>query len=68
MEEMSCISSKIEFNKDCKKFFLNLYKKIVLGRRYGYICVQLDVSNEHLKYITNLLFEDMTDCYTVHTK
>ena len=66
--EMSCISSKIEFNKECKKFFLNLYKKIVLGVRYGYMCVQLDVSNEHLKYISNLLNEDLSGCYSVHSK
>ncbi len=68
MGELECISSKLEFNKECKKFFLNLFKKTVLAKRYGYLCVQLDVSNEFLKYMTNILFEDGSEFYTVHAR
>ena len=68
MGEVQCLASKIEFNRDYKKIFLALYKKLVLGKRYGYLCIQLDVSNECLKYITNILFEDKSNYYTVHSK
>ena len=66
--EMRCIATFIEYDKECKKFFLDLYKKIVLGVRHGYICVQLDVCNERLKYISNLLNEDLSGYISVHGK
>jgi len=68
MGEVQCLARKIEFNRDYKKIFLALYKHLVLGKRYGYLCVQLDVSNECLKYVTNILFEDKSKYYTVHSK
>ena len=68
MGEVQCLAGKIEFSRDYKRFFLALYKRLVLGKRYGYLCVQLDVSNERMKYMTNILFEDKSKYYMVHSK
>ena len=67
LREMGLIASRLEHDKKSKTFFLDLYKKTVLEKRYGYLAVFLDCSDEKIKYGNNLLDEDGSPYLTIFT-
>ena len=67
LREMAMVASRLEHDKKYKTFFLDLYKKTVLEKRFGYIAVFLDSSNEKLKYANNLLGEDGSKFTTIYS-
>ena len=66
--EISAIADRIECSKDDKLFFIALFKKIILSKKYGYLAVCLDVSDIRLKYQNNFFGEDSTDFRSVYIK
>ena len=60
------ISRHLEDDRKSQKFFVELYKKIVQAKKYGYLAVLLDAP-EQLRYATNLTNEDNSGYLTVHT-
>ena len=68
MSEVSAIASRLEFGNKNKTFFLSLYKKLIQSRRYGYLAVLLNVSDERIKYCSNLLNEDKSGFLTVYSQ
>ena len=67
MSEVTAIASRLEFGTKYKTFFLSLYKKLIQSRRYGYLVVFLNNSDERIKYCSNLLDEDGSGFLTVYS-
>lgn len=65
LREMGMVASRLEHDKKSKSFFLDLYKKTVLQKRYGYLTVFLDCSDEKIKYANNLVGEDGSPYLTI---
>ena len=61
------IARHLEGDKKTQQLFLDLYKKHVIDRRYGYLAVFLDAI-DRMRYVTNLIGEDKSDYLTVHTQ
>lgn len=61
------ISRHLEEDKISQKFFVELYRKNVQNKKYGYITILLDVIDQ-LRYVTNLIGEDTSTYLTVHTQ
>ena len=61
------IAGRLEYGKKHKDFFGDLFKKLVQDKRFGYLVVMLDTSDNRVKYVTNIIFEDGTPHHTVHT-
>ena len=68
MNELNLIASRVEFDKKSQQFFKNLYKKVVLEKKYGYLTVMLDASDCKLRYCNNLVDEDGTPYLTIFTQ
>ena len=66
--ELNLIAKRIEYDRASQQFLLNLFKEEVQHKKYGYICVFFDESNELLRYRNNLLNEDHTPYQTIFTK
>ena len=66
--ELNLIARRIEYDRSSQQFLLNLFKEEVQHKRYGYIFVFQDESNELLRYRNNFLDEDKTPYQTVFTK
>ena len=65
--QIGTISRHLEEDKKTQKFFVELYKKNVQGKKYGYLVVLLDVIDQ-IRYVTNLIDEDNSGYLTVHTQ
>merc|ERR1712236_6636 len=59
------ISRHLEDDRKSQKFFVDLYKKVVQEKKYGYLAVLLDAP-EQARYATNLTNEDNSRYLTVH--
>merc|ERR1712215_157489 len=59
------ISRHLEDDRKSQKFFVDLYKKVVQEKKYGYLAILLDAP-EQLRYATNLTDEDNSRYLTVH--
>lgn len=59
---------KIECEKKSQDFFLDLFKREVHCKSFGYVAVFMDESNQIGRFRTNLVFEDGTPYETVHFK
>ena len=66
--EMSLAAKKLEFDKKSQEFFLDLIKKKVTNKRFGYIAVFMDEISPEAKYRSNLIFEDGSKFETVYTR
>ena len=66
--ELALAAKKLEFDKKSQEFFLDLIKKEVCGKRYGYIAIFLDELNPEGRYRNNLVFDDKTEYETVYTQ
>ena len=66
--ELNLIAKRLEYDKASQQFLLNLFKDEIQGKRYGYVFVFQDVSNELLRYRNNFLCEDKSPYQTVFTK
>ena len=66
--ELALVAKKLEFDKKSQEFFLDLIKKEVCGKRYGYIAIFLDELNPEGRYRNNLVFDDKTEYETVYTQ
>ncbi len=66
--EMSLAAKKLEFDKKSQDFFLNLIRKQVTNKRFGYICVFMDELTSDAKYRANLICEDGSKFETVYTR
>ena len=66
--ELNLIAKRIEYDRSSHQFLINLFKEEVQHKKYGYILVFLDESNELLRYRNNFLNEDNTPYQTVFTK
>ena len=64
--EIGNIAGRLEYGKKHKDFFVSLYKKLVQDKRFGYLAVMLDCSDNRLKYTTNIISEDGTQYHTQH--
>lgn len=65
--EIGNIASRLEYGKKSREFFVNLYKKLVQEKRYGYLMVMLDSADARLRYCNNVLSEDGSPYLTVYT-
>ena len=63
--EIGMIAARLEFGKRYRDFFMQLFKKEVQEKRFGYLAVQLDCSDGRLKYYNNLVREDGTPYLTL---
>ena len=61
------ISRHLESDQKTQKFFVELYKKYVLNKKFGYLAIFLDTIDQ-LRYVTNLVGEDTSPYLTVHTQ
>ena len=61
------ISRHLEEGKKSQHFFVELYKKNVQAKKYGYLTILLDAIDQ-MRYVTNLIDEDGSTCLTVHTQ
>ena len=66
--ELALAAKKLEFDKKSQEFFLDLIKREVCGKRYGYIATFLDELNPKGRYRNNLVFEDGSKYETVYTQ
>ena len=66
--EMSLAAKKLEFDKKSQDFFLNLIKREVTNKRFGYICIFMDELTSEAKYRGNLICEDGSKFETVYTR
>ena len=66
--ELNLIAKRLEYDRASQQFLLNLFKEEIQGKRYGYVFVFQDVSNELLRYRNNFLCEDKSPYQTVFTK
>ena len=64
--QIANISRHLEEDKKSQKLFVELYKKNVQAKKYGYLAVLLDTMDQ-MRYVTNLIDEDKTGYLTVHT-
>lgn len=64
--EIGNIATRLEYGKKYKDFFITLFKRIVQEKRFGYLMVLLDCSDNRLKYCNNALFEDRSPYLTLH--
>ena len=51
-----------------REFLLELIKREVYNKKFGYIAVFMDENNQIARYRNNLAFEDGTSFETVHTR
>merc|ERR1712121_342930 len=58
------ISRHLESDQKTQKFFVELYKKYVLNKKFGYLAIFLDTIDQ-LRYVTNLIGEDTSPYLTV---
>ena len=65
--QIANISRHLEDDKKTQKFFVELYKKNVQAKKYGYLAVLLDVIDQ-MRYVSNLIDEDNSGYLTVHTQ
>ena len=65
--QIANISRHLEEDKKTQKFFVELYKKNVLAKKYGYLAVLLDMIDE-IRYVSNILDEDNSGYLTVHSQ
>ena len=65
--QIANISRHLEDDKKSQKLFVELYKKNVQARKYGYLVVLLDVMDQ-MRYVTNVIDEDKSGYLTVHTQ
>ena len=65
--QIANISRHLEQDKKSQNLFLELYKKNVQSKKYGYLTILLDVMDQ-MRYVTNLIDEDGSTCLTVHTQ
>ena len=63
--EIGLIASRLECGKLARDVFINIFKKIVQDKRYGYLAVMLDVADTRLRYCNNINGEDGTPYLTV---
>ena len=66
--ELVLAAKKLEFDKKSQEFFLDLIKREVCEKRYGYIATFLDELNPEGRYRNNLVFEDGSKYETVYTQ
>ena len=66
--ELVLAAKKLEFDKKSQEFFLDLIKREVCEKRYGYIATFLDELNPEGRYRNNLVFEDSSKYETVYTQ
>ena len=64
--EIATIASRLEYGKRDRDFFVSLFKKLVLEKRFGYLAVFLDCSDSRLRYANNLIGEDNSPFLTVY--
>ena len=65
--QIANISRHLQEDKKSQKFFVELYKKHVQSKKYGYLVVLLDVVDE-MRFVTNVVNEDNSGYLTVHTQ
>ena len=65
--EMSMVARKLEFDKRNIQFFSDLIQREVYGKKYGYVAVYMDESNQEARYRNNLVGEDGSPHETVYT-
>ena len=65
LEQIGLVARRNEYNKSSREFFVNLFKKVVLEQKYGYLAIFLDSSDQRARYRTNLIQEDDTPYHTV---
>ena len=65
--EINLIGQRLECTKQGQLFFINLIKKFVHSKKYGYIAVFLEEIHDQLRYRFNLLNEDKSGYQTVVT-
>lgn len=66
--EIGSIASRLEYGKHDREFFVNLFKKLVLDKRYGYVAVFMDSSDSRVRYANNLIGEDGSPYLTVYIR
>ena len=66
--ELALAAKKLEFDKKSQEFFLDLIKKQVCAKRFGYIAAFLDELNQEGRYRNNLVLEDGTKYETIYTQ
>ena len=66
--ELALAAKKLEFDKKSQEFFLDLIKREVCQKRYGYIAAFLDELSPEARYRSNLVFDDGSKYETVYTQ
>ena len=66
--ELNLIARRLEYDCASQQFLINLFKEEIQNKRYGYVIIFQDESNELLRYRNNFLSEDDTPYQTVFIK
>ena len=66
--ELNLIARRLEYDRASQQFLINLFKEEIQNKRYGYVIIFQDESNELLRYRNNFLSEDETPYQTVFIK
>ena len=68
LSEIGSVATRLEYSKQDREFFVNLFKKLVLDKRYGYLGIFMDCSDGRLRYVNNLIGEDGSLYLTVYIR